>query len=275
MGVPDFTTVVGVDAKHLEQLGMVWQTWKRHKPSLLDHPMIVFRNDLADADVRAAVDHPNLETCVWPMGGATYAGDDKGKWTNPRRHMMLAGFVHVPALFVKTPYWLKIDTDAIATGVDDWIDIGNGTDSSGWFADGPAFIGSPWSFTKPPDQMTKLDRWVEENKDNLMVKGLLQHPPLNLVPKPDARRLRHQRTVSWCAFFRTDFTIQCALMASETCGPFQIPVPSQDGYLWYVAKRAGLGIVRANMKRRGWMIRSSMRSIKQAATDAMATGLEK
>ena len=40
--MPDYTLVVGVDDYHLRQLSYTWPTWRKCKPSLLEHPMIVF-----------------------------------------------------------------------------------------------------------------------------------------------------------------------------------------------------------------------------------------
>ena len=261
----DYTTVVGVDVKHLRQLAWVWPTWKRHKPSLLDHPMIIFRDREwgSEVEVRRVVDHPDLKVYPWPMEGVYYEGGGENKWSGSQRYRMLAGFVYVPAMFVKTPYWLKLDTDTIAEGQDDWID-------PEWFKDKPAIVSAPWSFTKPPDQMMKLDQWVRQHElTGLLPIDLTFAEPLNLIPKPGASRIGHKRIISWCAFFHTGFTQGCAGAAHATCGPYQLPVPSQDGYLWYVAKRLGLGIVRTGMKSRGWKHRSTDRNVRLESEEAM------
>ena len=261
---PDFTTVCGVDAKHLKQLSWVWPTWKRHKPSLLNSPMLIFRDReqiRSDDEVRAVVDHPNLTIVPWPIGDVSYIGTKGDKWTDPQRYCMLAGFVYIPALFVATPYWLKLDTDTVATGQDVWID-------SEWFKDNPAIVSHPWSFTKPADQMQVMDRWVAENP-NEFNPWFLDRPPLNLIPKPGASRISHPRIISWAAFFSTGFTIRSANSAAWICGNYHLPIPSQDGYLWYLAKRAGLEIVRIGMKKRGWKHRSSEKGIKEAIEEAM------
>ena len=265
MTVLEYTTVVGVDRKHLRQLSWVWPTWRRHKPSLLSRPMIVFRdvNQVSEAEVRSVVDHPDLSVPPWPPPAVNYSGIGEDKWTGSQRYKLLAGFVFIPAMYVVTPYWLKLDTDTIATGRDDWID-------PGWFADGPAVVSAPWSFTKPADQMLKLDRWVEEYRDaSILMQELNEQHPLNLAPKPGWSRVKHQRIISWCAFFATAFTRSCAFAAHKTVGPYQLPVPSQDGFMWYVAKRLGLGIVRTGMKGRGWKHRSTDRNVCLASEEAM------
>lgn len=264
MTVSDYTTVVGVDRKHLQQLAWVWPTWKKHKPSLLDHPMIVFRDwteIVTEGEVRRIVDHPDLIVIEWPVGYRyDYQLPGNSKWDNEQRYKMLAGFIHVPAMYVHTPYWLKIDTDTVATGCDDWID-------PKWFEDLPAIVSQPWSFTKPADQMIKFDRWVDDNKTELP--ELNVSPRLGIIPKSGWSRVRHKRIISWCAFFRTDFTCDCADFASRTCKSYGLPEPSQDGYMWYVAKRLGLKIVRQGMKSFGWQHWSTDRNIRKYAEESL------
>ncbi|KKL21208.1 hypothetical protein LCGC14_2447740, partial [marine sediment metagenome] len=151
----DYTLVCGVDAKHIRQLAWVWPTWKFHKPSLLNHPMIVFydTSQVKEEEIRRVVDHPNLTIVPWPPKGVTYERSMEGKFGDPQRYKMLAGFVYVPWRYVQTKYWLKLDVDTVATGQDDWID-------EKWFENSPAIVAQPWGFTKPPDQMQMLDKWA-------------------------------------------------------------------------------------------------------------------
>lgn len=259
----DYTLVVGVDARHLQQLAITWPTWKRHKPSLLQRPMLIFFdwNQVTPAMIfRAVQEHPNLVTVPWPEPDwiKHEGGDDK--WTDPQRYRMLSGFVHVPATYVGTRYFLKIDTDTVATGQDDWID-------EAWFENDPAIVAQGWGFTKPPDQMRKLDEWAYRNHHVLG----FDSPPLSLdlKPEPGSDKLKHKRIISWCGFFNTEFTGRAADWAVRTCGQCQLPVPSQDGYLWYLAKRLGLGINRIDAKNRGWQHWNTMFNIRQAAERAM------
>ena len=262
--IPDYTLVCGVDAKHLKQLAMVYPTWIKHKPSLLEHPMIVFHDDSVTWAQISKILHPStkdLRVVSWPFENVEYEGDPTNKFLDPHRYKMLAGFVHVPADHVKTKYWLKIDVDTIASGNDYWIE-------ESWFDNEPAIISHPWGFTKPPNQMVLLDEWTGAHLDKLP-NWVWQRPPLNLIPKPGASRVSHKRIISWCAFFNTEFTKVCSEVANEICGEGKLPVPSQDGYLWYMAERGGFGIVRANMKSRGWIHRGTMRGIQSAVEESM------
>ena len=155
-----YTLVCGADNKHLHQLAYTWPTWKKHKPDLLNVPMIVFRDkdQITDKDVRGVIDHPDLYVYPWPMGDVSYGDSSGEKWTNPQRVKMLTGFVYISSMYVKTKYWLKLDTDVVATGHPHWIDWD-------WFKDDPAIICHRWGFTRPPKQMLEIDAWVSVNSN--------------------------------------------------------------------------------------------------------------
>ena len=258
--IPDYTLVCGVDAKHLTQLKLTFPTWAKHKSSLLDVPMVVFYDYHQVQPHEIDIDHPRLIKIAWPPAPISYPGNPADKFSHPQRHRMLSGFVHVPALAVRTPYWLKLDTDVVATGIDNWID-------EAWFDGNPEIVAHPWGFTKPPDQMQVLDLWVEQCSDELHL--LRSKPALEMRHVPGRDRISHPRVISWCGFFNTTFTSMSAKWASDTCGPCRIPVPSQDGFMWYVATRLGMKIVRPRMKRRGWEHWSTERNIKMAVGKAM------
>jgi len=255
----DYTLVIGVDSYHLSQLSYTWPTWKRNKPSILKHPMLIFFDhcQVTPGQVRSVVDHPDLRLISWPNHNQSYEGGND-KWTDPQRYKMLAGFVYVPAVHVNTEYWLKLDTDVVATGNDDWVD-------DRWFEGDPAIVAQPWGFTKPPDQMLKLDEWATKNGFNLR----LTSPPLNLIPKEGSDRVGHKRIISWCGFFSTSMTTTASCWAEWTCGVGKLPVPSQDGYLFYLAKRLGLEVKRVQMKKLGFEHWSTMFNVMQASVKAM------
>lgn len=263
----NFTTVLGIDQKHLSQLKLVWPTWARHKPSLLKQPLVIFydqQDGLSERDIHEATNHPRPRIYSWPPPRVEYHGDPASKWYHPQRYKMLAGFVHVPAMTVETPYWLKIDTDVVATGMPCWID-------KDWFDKSPAIVAHRWSFTKPGNQMELLDAWVEKHKRNLAM--LAEQPPLDLHPEPGSERLGHSRIISWCGFFNTVMTRLASDFANSTVGYCQLPVPSQDGYLWYCAERLQHIIRRVNMKDRGWEWWSTDHNVKKAVERVVNCGL--
>lgn len=263
MSIPDFTIVLGLDAKHFEQLKVTWPTWKKNKPSLLrNRRVLVFcdKNELSIRELAAFLMSQDVDWSIasWPPFGVTVDyGTGTDKWDNPQRHKMLAGFLHVAAEHVVTTYWLKLDTDALATGMDDWID-------PEWFEGQPGIIAPSFGYTKPPNQMERLDVWADVN-------GLFENtPPLNLHPEPGATLLKHPRICGWCDFFETEFTDECARLLRYKGHKYTLPEPSLDGLMWYCAVRMGRKIRTIKPKSRGWDVRHSMSSIREAAERAMA-----
>jgi len=258
----EYTTVLGVDRKHLCQLKLAWPNWCEQKPSILKNRLVIFYDagepvDLAlRRDILKIVEeHPFFTLIPWGHG-TQYQGEVGSRWHDPQRHKMLAGFVHVPAAYVSTPYWLKLDLDTIADGMDDWVD-------PKWFENSPAIIAHPWGYTKPANQMLLLDEWSVRHHQ--VLSDDFVEPRLNLVPKSESSGMvKHRRIISWCGFFDTNFTRRAASSADITEGYRQIPVPSQDGYLWYYATRCGLPVLRVNMKSRGWHHKSNLSGMKRA-----------
>jgi len=233
----------------------------RNKPSLASVPKLVFYDDgeIKESDVSQVVGRNNVRFFRWPPWPIAYFGQSGDRWEDPQREKMLSGFVYMAA-HVETPYWLKVDTDVVAKEMDSWI-------SDDWFVDDPAIVAHCWSFTKPPNQMLVLDEWAEECQRRLP--EFQGTEPLRMVPQEGKDRLGHKRIISWCAFFNTEFTKKCIRMAEKTCGYGRLPVSSQDGYLWYCARRMGLSILRPNMRRRGWLQRLSIANIRKEAEEAM------
>lgn len=264
----DFTTVIGVDAGRLEHLRLTFPTWKKFKPEIMQNRLVVFYDHHSIAGpgpiIQILKDHPSVTCCSWPPLGVTHEGTPGDRWNDPQRAKMLSGFIHTVYHQVQTPYWLKLDVDAVATGPEPWIDKSWWIDSA-YYECRPAIIAPPWGYSKPADVMMKLDEWVMRNQDNPAMIGLTSNQPLGLVPKPGSSLVRHPRIISWCAFFHTGFTKLCARLATATCGSGKMPVSSQDGFMWYIAERMKRPIVRARMT--GWKHCSKVTNIKKTLAE--------
>lgn len=250
----DYTIVVGVDRGHLRQLHWTLPTWHKHKPGMHYRKFVVFydRYQLDYRDVKWIGDwFPEVTYQAWPPAGVKYEQTSDDRFGDAQRAKMLAGFVHVTAMLVDTPYWLKLDTDTVATGMPDWID-------PHWFEESPAIIAHRWGVTKPANQVAELDDWYDQVVND-------SYPRLDLVPEEGADKLRHARIISWCGFFESEFTRACSYWS----GTGTIPVPSQDGFMWFMAARTQHKIVRTNMKDRGWQHFLRDEKIRQECQKAM------
>lgn len=249
----DCTLVVVLDAAHLGQWRVSWPTWAKHRPELLEWPLLVVLDgqQLPEPDLRF-VQHPNMQITQW--NGKV--GDAPDCFWGTQREKMLSAFVHVPARHVQTEYYLKLDTDVVAMERnDDWV-------QQKWFENDPVYVGKGWGYTKPPWHMSTMDDWGNWHRE------VRHHPPLNLKPTESGKIIRHKpnRMISWCMFAKTEWTAHIA----SYCDFPTLPIPSQDNFIWYMAERMRETCMTTNMKKFGWSWQSRMKNIRAKAEEAMA-----
>lgn len=231
--IPKFTTVVGVDYMHMQELRLVWPTWVAFHHEFQENPLLVVADGVESVDwwrrqLSQFIHHGDVTVVTHQAEGAT------------QRAKMLSGLVYATAEHLKTDWFLKIDTDVVATKSDKpWP-------SPEWFNGNPApvFTAPGWSYTKPANLYLQLCHWAsmkEEFKD-------LPEAPAK-VYKPEGK-CYHSRIISWMMFGQTSFLRQCASLASDTM-PL-LPSPSQDTFLWYCAERLQMPYLRHNMKQYGF-----------------------
>lgn len=256
--IPDFTIVVAIDPAHLAELRLSYPTWIRHHPELADRPMVVICD--GDRHPDGAPARPGATVAWWGAIEDIVYPFHRGKIhpifassSDPQisqREKMLSAFVLKAPLRVDTPWYLKIDTDCIATVGGDWV-------YPEWFEREPVLIAPAWGYTKPGSMLDKLDDWADCN------------PELVLRPPPARRAVgqiaKHRRIISYCMFGRTDWTRNIA----KLCGD-RLPVPSQDTFLWYCAERLGHLWMPAKMN--GWRhVGGGGQRLRIAAQEAMKT----
>jgi len=247
--VIDFTVVVGVDEQHLDEWRLTWPTWVRHRPEILRQPLLAVcdgaRPESYWRQALRFVDHSHLTVVTWHQSDVS------------QREKMLTGLTLAPAIHVRTPWFLKLDTDVVALTSGDWL-------PAEWFtADEhgrePVFVASPWGYTKPADALQRLDDWGDH------VPEFQGRPRLAVPFTPGATRVRHKRISSWCFFGRTawlrEVTASCA-----GC----LPIPSHDTFLWYCAARRGDYYRRVRMTNAGWVTKSCRGRLLQACQSALS-----
>jgi len=254
-GIPEFTTVVGLDREHIEELRAVWPTWVMFRPEIMRNPLLWVVDAFSGITLQElqAFHHQNARAWWWDW--PTHRGMEVPAIT--QRERMLTGLVWA-ADSVETPYYLKIDTDVAAMGPGRWIE-------THWFEHDPVFVTSPWGYTKPADAIHRLDKWGDS------ISEMAVFPRLNIPFDPSAPRVRHRRIISYVFFGRTDWT--CAMQ--KLTHYERMPVPSQDTFLWYCAARRGDFFRTVKMKNYGWRHINGLKKLQAEAMRALQhTGRE-
>jgi hypothetical protein len=244
----ELTLVAAFDAKYIKRLRQSWPTWMRYRPWLREIPALLIYDatvDLGAFDLSFLDDHSAITFVPWRMAAAT-----------TQRERMLNSLVRVPAMQVQTTWYLKLDADTFATRTSQWLD-------DRWFqqtfdAGPPAYVASPWGYTKPADAIARLDDWGDQ------VEELRAFPRLNLPVVEGSSLVRHSRMISRVFFGNTAWTRRVASFA-----PQRLPCPSQDTYLWYCAARMRSPTKLVPMKRFGWAHASGLSTLTKACSEVL------
>ena len=245
-----FTTVVGVDLNCYRQLALSILTWRKFRPEIFKNPMIAFydSDQISEEMVRLIVRHENCKFVPWG-NSAIY---------DSQREKMLSGFVLVPPVHVETDWWVKIDTDVVSYSSQAWLE-------EAVFQPDVCFVGSPWSYTKPKDQMFCLNEWAKKTRLN-------EHDePVFHGNDPNSNKLKHSRMCSWIFTCNTKWSKIAAQYAIESCPEGKIPVPSQDGYHFYIALRRHDKWLSFPFKNFGWKTISNFGKLKLAVEEIIGT----
>jgi len=248
----DFTLVVAVDQKHLDQLSFTWPTWAKYKPELTECPICmiydadqVFPNDPKIEQIRQ--DNPHLTLAPW------YAADCQ---CSTQREKMLTAMVVLPPSVVMTPWYVQIDTDAYAYDDQKWI-------QEEWF-DGNKFFASPWGYSKPSNVIEIMDNWADN------ITGLKEYPRLDYPFDPKSSKVFHKRVASWIIFVNTEWNRETAEFAKvSNRSYYHLPFASQDTYFCYCANRRNEKFGRIPFRHFGWGNRSNTHGLKKICQEIM------
>jgi hypothetical protein len=243
MTINDITLVLGIDKQHLSELKWTWPTWIRFKPEIKEMPTLVFYDPdqvNPERDVDFLKRQPHIRFVPWTLG-----------FDCTQREKMITAWLHIPAKEVKTSWYLKLDTDAIAVKAGGWIDWS-------WFAPNsrgqePVFVSPPWEFSKPRYVIDLLDNWGDS------VPSLKPFKRLDIPYSSQKKVVFHPRIISWLFFCKTTWTREMVAFLGKQG---RLPYPSQDTYLFYCAKRSGQYYVRVPMNQYGWIHRRMSNIIK-------------
>lgn len=229
--VPPMTLVVGLQKEDLDVWPFTWETWKANKPWVTNLPLLVIHPPelkLSKEQFTFLNDHPQFELRPSSIRGPGCA-----------KKRMQSSFVKIPAQYVSTPWYLKLDPKAIAVNQRPWI-------GDNWFAPSesscyPAFISCPWGYAKPLDAIERLNAWADKTPQ------LAQYPSVEIPFSPDDDRVRFPTINSWCFFGRTDWTKEIAEFT-----PDELPHRDHSIFMHYCALRRRDYFVRVQLKDFGW-----------------------
>lgn len=231
------TVVVAIDNIHLNELQKSLPTWINFK-GFAKYPFLVIydASQLHPSDDRFEIfKNLNVEFVAFKDHLTTYY---------TQREKMLTALTVIPGKYVKTKYYLKIDTDCLATNSDKWFD-------ETWLDKNYVFISNPWGTTKPANAIQLLDDWADEKFPGIK--------PLNLQFNPDNKKIKHKRIISWIFLCNTEWSVKMAEYFHHD-GLYKLPSisdkeykVSQDTVLWYLAELHGYKYKTFNFKSKGWI----------------------
>lgn len=281
----DFSVVLGIDQKTIQYFRETNQTWLHFYPELLHRPWVIFfdESQISHREIREAFSVRPRSVRYFPwVGAGTYA---------TQREKMLSGHVYVANL-IKTPWFLKIDCDAIALDRTIWPDPqwfepmqprlrvpleGDLKDKNGKpvrdFVDvgevePPVLVGPTWNYLRAKGDGNDIWHWCEtlesfgdKHWDTERLHWADYIGDLDHVkgPKMSDRR----RFVSWLAFQNTDWVVEMAAKFEEDFGVGRLPIASHDSSLWYCACRSHRA-VRGYKPKPHWINRVSMKGVREA-----------
>lgn len=230
-----FTTVIGVDLGHIDLLKTVAPNWLRYRPEIAANPMrvVVDRSEGTAEQWSERIDkalgpeYPDTKVVPYDLEGCTN-----------QRDKMLNGLFAAPTWCVDTDYFLKLDLDAVASRRDAWI-------QEEWFEECPAFVASPWGYTKPGSHLADCEEWSKKVPT-------LKNLPCTYTGDPRKKlRFRNKRVISY-VYFGNTLWHRWAWGLVNMSGMDRLPCPSQDSFASWLAQKTGSRFKRVQMKSYGW-----------------------
>lgn len=260
-----FTLLLSVDGRYIDQLKYSYYTWVKFKKELRDCPIVLIydKTQVHPSDEKLAfLKDRKVKYVAWDEPSPGFYGSQREK--------MLTAFTVVPALHVETPWYLKLDTDAVAFNDDPWF-LNSWFEPMEWtpatsdaVQEVPAYIANPWGYTKPANALDIMDKWASQ------IPELASYPNLDIPFDPTQNKVCHPRMCSWIMFGSTQFCKFAARFADQGNGTYKLPFPSQDTYLGYIADRTKFPRRLHKFKKSGWNNFSNFHNLKSICLDLVA-----
>lgn len=231
----DFTTVIGVDMDHLGLLRTVAPNWLKYRPEIAQNPLrvIVDSSQGSQSEWRYRVseaigpEYVDMKIVPYDLPGC-----------DNQREKMLNGLFAAPTWCVDTDYFLKVDLDCVASRRCEWI-------KDEWFESCPAFVASPWGYTKPGSMLADCEEWSKKVPS-------LKSLPCSYEGDPRSQlRFGNKRVISFVYFGNTLWHRWAWGLVNMT-GSDRLPCPSQDSFASWLAQKTKSHFKRVRMKRYGW-----------------------
>lgn len=239
------TVVVAVDDHHLSELQKTLPSWLKYKNFGQYKFLIIYDSDQVKLSDQRFEILKNLQV-------EYISFSDPAKVYASQREKMLTALTCLPGIYVKTPWYLKIDTDCTALNDSKWFD-------ESWLRKNYVFITNPWGSTKPANSIELLDKWSASRFNGT-------YKSLNLPFNPTEGRIKHNRIISWLFLCKTEWSRDISqsfiLNPQNEKDPIVFKLPSisdkeyrvsQDTVLWYMATIRGDKYKVFNFKDKGWM----------------------
>lgn len=231
--LPEFTVVIPVDSNSVKVLSKTWQTWVNALPEIANAPHLIIHGDDVDPTNLLPEELKLIDDIKFVLGW-------EGSFSSPSEYCLDA-LVKKLSENVLTPWYLKIDPEAIAQNVFE-------SPNPDWFRpakDGTqvAFIAPQWRYSKPANVMSILDEWGDQISD------LATTPRLDIPAPAEADRVYHDAVSSWCLWGNTRWTQEVTKYFDDSFPPERV---SHASYLYYCAARKKDSVIRAPFKDQGW-----------------------
>lgn len=227
-----FTTVIGIDEEHYDEWLIARESFERVAPEVLSK--VLFLVDEGFTPGRQGQERwDELAKGVGDFQVEIVPQDD----SMTQRERMLTALTVMPHKYVDTPWFLKLDTDAVAVSplvIPEQV------------RENKVVLAAPkWGYTKPPSAMKALEEWAMIQPEFL---GQRKRLPEYRV---EGGKAKHPRIISYFCWVNTEWSREINERYLITG---RLPVPSQDTFLWFITRMREDVALRLGSDAKAWCI---------------------